>query len=673
VGAHVAGGTFLKQSLWGTHALGFFHPAWLWVASAIVILSSAGVVAGHNRFASARLRSVPRRRLRAIQALALTVGGAALWLLRSRNTYLGDGTVLVGSIADGQAFHPRQPLTMLLQQAIYRGTGELFGAGARDASQVAQDTIAFGSVVTGIVFIPIAWRLARELVHVREPCADNPERSDTLALLIALLLIMQGYIQLFFGYVENYAFYALGVIAYLWVALRFLRGRGPLLLPAAALVVGIAFHLAAALLLPSLIALFTWAFTKADLRRRAIRDLLVTCALFLAIRFALSQWQPNYDLAAALGEATGFAVKRQQEHVPLFSIAHLRDVVSEQLLIGPLGIVLLGVAVAVAFRAIRGAVGIFLVAAAIPHLAPAWLAGDSLPRDWDLFAPAGIVFTTAALGLFLRRRRERGVAPALVCALVLSVYHTVPWVLVNASPERGLARLKTLPLEFGQREVLVSQWYRAHGFEEERHAWLVTALAINPRNTNAHHLLGVYHSERGDWESAARSFYRAAQVRPDQVLFRQLLADALIRAGRDEEALPHLEFELSQTPGAPDRWTLYGETLREAGREQDAIAAFERALALYVERREKDPARYEVNLACGWLLHSLDRFEESLPYLEAALRARPDSDSAACLLGFALRSLGRLEPAATHFRRCLELNPDRPDRAEIETWLRDTR
>lgn len=669
VGLHVLGATAFTHSLWGADFYAFFHPRYLIVAStALLVLCGLAILFSQSRLAL--IDPLPLWRRRSIRVASVALGAAGLWVLRSRSAYLGDGTILTSSLVDGQAFHAREPLTMLLQQGLYRFAGWLFRTHAPE--RIAEDAVALGSVGAGIIFIVVACRLADELIRLRQPDIDEPPRAALPAVLVTSIVLTQGYIQLFCGYIENYAYYALGVVLYLWLSLRFLRGRGALLLPALSLVVAIAFHLASAILLPSFVVLCVWGVMKPDRRVGVVRDVSVAGVFFVIIHFALASWHENYSLIGALLEATGFAVARQQEQVSLLSLVHVRDVVNQQLLIGPLGIVLFVTAAAVACRAARRITGIFLVVAAVSHVGPAWLVGDSIARDWDLFAPAGILFTAAGLGLFLLRARgRRAVVPGLFCALLLSLYHTLPWVLVNASPERGLARLKTLPLGFGQTEVLVSQWYRSYGFDEQRYAWLVTALAINPRNTNAHHLLGVYYSERGDWESAAVSFGRAVTVRPDKVLFRQLLADALIRSGRDADALPHLEFELAHNPGDTRRWMIYGEALRNCGRPEDAAAAFERVLSVYLPLAKEEPARYEIQLACGWLLHSLGRSEEALAYLEQALRIRPDSDSAWCLLGYAERSLGRTDKAVARFRRCLDLNPDHPDRPDIESWLHD--
>jgi tetratricopeptide (TPR) repeat protein len=673
VASHVAGALAFRHSLWGAHHYAFYPPAVWIVASALLIALCAIAVRRHRSIAAWQLPPGAASFARPAFVLALVALGITLWFLRSGNTYLGDGTILINSIADGQTFHPREPLTMIVQQALYRAVGPFLDSSEPD--RAAWDAIAMGSVATGVCFAAAALMLSRELVRLRP---EPGEAQTGLPVLVAVLLFCQGYAQLFFGYIENYAFYTLGVAVYLWLSLRFVRGKGPLLLPAVTLIVCITLHIAAIILLPSFVVLSVTALSAPRARRGALRDLAVTVALFAALHYTLSAWREDYSLAGALLEAAGLAVTREQERVAMFSGLHFRDFLNEQLLIGPLGVFLFAAAAATALAKKRIGCGAraFLFVAALAYLGAAWLAGDSnlgYARDWDVWAPAGLVFTAAGLGLFLSLGRRRCYArPALLCAVLVSLYHTAPWVAINASAERGLARLKTLPLGLGRTEVLVSQWYRSHGMDDERHAWLKKAVDINPANNNAHYLLGVYHSERGDMRAAADAFGRAAELRRDKVLFRQLLADALIATGRDEEAIPHLQFELERDPGNVGRWMVYGETLRKTGRREQATVVFERMLSAYQRTLADDPTNYEANLGCGWLLYSLERVEESLPFLEAAVEAAPDADAAHCLMGYALTQLGRLEEASRHFRRCLALNPERPDRADIESWLTDS-
>jgi tetratricopeptide (TPR) repeat protein len=678
VAMHIIGSMALKTSFWGVHAYAFFHPAWLILAAAAVLGISVTLTLRHRL---AGLRSSPNAAgLKAIPQrpalIVLLAGGAALfWFARCSHTYLGDGTVLISTIPEGKAFHPREPLTMMAQSATYALGGPLFGRGVRADDLVAWDAIALGSVVAGILFIVFAWLLARELTALRTEAGGEGSPRNTVVLLVSLILLTQGYVQLFFGYVENYALYTVCVALYLWLSLRFLRGSSPMLLPACALVLGLTLHIATVILIPSFAVLSVRALSTPGKRLRALRDLIITCGLLIGIHVAFTTWQSGYSLFSTLLETAGIAVTRRQEYVPMFSSIHVRDFFNEQVLIGPLGLYLFIAALIAVFvvRTRRTMSNLFLVVAGLSFLAAGWLAGDSnlgYARDWDVWAAGGLVFTTTGIGLFLSIAGSlRAVVPALLIALVVSLFHTWPWVAVNASSARSLERLKTLPLGLGRTEVLVSQWHRRHGDQGERLRWLQRAIEVNPTNNNAHYLLGIYHKERGDVRAAAEAFHSAVEYRSDKLLFRHLLIEALTGSGEYDDALPHFEFVLEREPENAQQWVLYGNALTNAGREEEAAAAFERALPMYESMRSEAPEDYQANLTCGWLLNQLGDYENALRLYEIALQAKPDSDSALCLMGYVLRRLGREAEAVAYFKRCLEINPERPDGPGIEAWI----
>jgi tetratricopeptide (TPR) repeat protein len=696
-GLHIAGAFLLKDSFWGVHFYAFFAPALLVVATALLLAVSLLITLKSQvlaeRFSSGIELSGLRRFPATIGAVTVIGITALLWLARSRHTYLGDGNVLVTSIPAGQAFHPRQPLTMLAQQKIYALTGGFFGAGERSGDMVARDTLALASVVLGVVFAGVVWLLARELAVLGrrrgEPQRDEPETGATkrdtrgsVAFLVALVLVAQGYIQLFFGYVENYTFYALGTSIYLWLSLRYLRGAAPLALPGSALLLGIALHLSAAVLLPSFVVLAVHGWMTPGRRRGAIRDLLATLLLLLGIDLAFAALQPGYHLVAELADVSGVALTRGQEGAPgyMTSARHVRDFFNEQFLIGPLGIFLFipAVVTVLAKRTGRHAANVYLMVAGAAYLAVSWLAGDSnlgYARNWDLLATGGLVCTTAGLGLFLSlgngRLGARRALPVLACAALVSLYHTAPWVATNASSERSFERLKTLPLGLGRTEVLVGKWYSWQGALDDAKLWFEKAVQVNPRNNNAHYLLGLVHWDKGEMPAAADAFARAARLRPDKVLFRERLVQALRARERYEETLPHIEFVLEHKPQDVNYWIYYGEALQNVNRQEDANEAFRRAVPLFRGVWELDPDGFQTNYVYGILYGNLDEFEQALPYFESALRAQPDSDAAHYYAGYTLYVLDRKDEARVHFRRCLDLNPDHPERADMEKWLEE--
>jgi tetratricopeptide (TPR) repeat protein len=616
----------------------------------------------------------------AVATAGLVAAAAVMWLSRTRNTYLGDGNVLGGSLTGGSWLHPREPLTMFLHHGLYRAATAL-GTGNRAPDRLAEDAVAFGSVAAGVAFVAVAWFLASELARLVLPASPDARTPRGVTALVWLTLVAQGYAQLFFGYVENYTYFTLGVALYLWAALRYLRGAAPLVLPSVTFVLVLLLHVAGAVLVASFAVLGAWGVARRDTRARALRDLGVAAVVAVAARGVLGAVEPGYDVFRAIAGGAGDLRALGGASIPgyLASKKHLFDFVNEHLLVGPLGLWLFVPALALlAFAAgWRSARGIFFAAAGASYLGVAWLAGDSnlgYARNWDLIAPAGLVFTAAGLGLFLAvAPARRALVSALACASLVSLYHTAPWIATNASVDRSLARLQTLPLGMGRTEVLVSSWYTRQGQPEEAHRWLERAVAANPQNNNAHYLLGADYFEAGDMPRAADAFATAVRLRPDKVMFRQMLIMSLFGCGRGAEATPHLEFLLKQGPGTAADWALYGEALKAAGRSEEAQSAFRRAIPLVREAWTQSSGAFPTNLSLGQLYYNVGEFEEALPCFQRALAAQPDSDTALALAGYTLRRLGRGAESNEYFRRCLAINPDHPDHAEMEAWLGDDR
>ena len=90
------------------------------------------------------------------------------------------------------------------------------------------------------------------------------------------LLASLGLMQLFFGYVENYSFAAAGVLAYLWLGLRVLRGKTTLWVAAAVLAVTNATHPSTVILAPSLLYLGWHAWRT---RNKSALSIVVQIAL----------------------------------------------------------------------------------------------------------------------------------------------------------------------------------------------------------------------------------------------------------------------------------------------------------------------------------------------------------------------------------------------------------
>lgn len=128
-----------------------------------------------------------------------------------------------------------------------------------------------------------------------------------------------------------------------------------------------------------------------------------------------------------------------------------------------------------------------------------------------------------------------------------------------------------------------------------------------------------------------------------------LLAGVALRAGRTEEAARWLEQALSVAP-QPGLHYNYGNVLCAAGRPQQALHAYQRAMTL-------EPRFIDAHLKCALTLMSLDRAEESLRYFEQAMALQPASADAHSGRGCALLQLQRPEEALQCFEQGLRHQP----------------
>lgn len=554
--AEVAGATLMRERWWGVHAWGFLPRGWFVVA---LVAVAAGLAAAWR--APAALDRALVRLLAPLAAregwgprvLAAVLAGVVFWMFREGHTLLGDGNALVRNIPAGQDFHPDEPLTIWLHRFFHVASGGLFDGAGRTTAEVAHATIGLSSVLCGALFVPVAWALAGAFVprsRAGTPAGGREGRATHV--LVFTVLVAQGCVQLFFGYVENYTFLALALAAYALAALRAIEGRAPLLAPAGLLVLAMALHLSAAVALPSFAVLVAHRLLDARARAGALRDLAAAALLFAGMHVLLARLGHGYDWTAmllALGRRTTDPTTSYG-----FKPFTFGQFMQQQLLIGPLSIFLLAVAAAAApaLRPWRDGRSLLLAALVPGYLAASFIAGDSnlgVARNWDLLAPAALVFTLVALGLALRAPWEpAGLRRWLFVLALASLFHTVPWIAVNASAERTVERYKVLPLGLGRAQVMVGDWYYGRGREDEALEWYRRALDENPLQNHAHSQLGRIALHRGRPDVAELAFRSALRSRPTMALYRFQLVDALVRTNRLAPARAQLDTLLALEP-----------------------------------------------------------------------------------------------------------------------------
>ncbi|MCK4775526.1 MAG: tetratricopeptide repeat protein, partial [Candidatus Krumholzibacteria bacterium] len=387
---------------------------------------------------------------------------------------------------------------------------------------------------------------------------------------------------------ENYTFYALALGVYIYVSLRFVEGRSPLLLPGLALVLALALHLSAAVIIPSFLVLVVWALGRRERRAANLVDLAICAVVLLAVQLAFSRvW--NYSLLGSLVDVSGRAFGQEGSLIPgyMMSSRHLRDLLNEQFLIGPFALFAFLPAAVMALRLPgRGNIAtVFFLTLGITYAAACVMAGDSnigYARNWDLLAPAGICFTAAALYFVVTHVPPSIMARRLlVFALVVSCIHVVPWVWINHNEALAAQRFEALPLGLGRTEVVIGNWHFRNGRSEEATLWFERATEANPNSAPAYAFLGMLLVQEGRYEDARRAQWKAVTLRPDKLEFRHNYVMTLVELGRDMEALPHLQRLIQDNPGQALYWQLAIDILARLGRADEARMLLEKYDGLF--------------------------------------------------------------------------------------------
>jgi Flp pilus assembly protein TadD len=212
------------------------------------------------------------------------------------------------------------------------------------------------------------------------------------------------------------------------------------------------------------------------------------------------------------------------------------------------------------------------------------------------------------------------------------------------------------------------------------------ALAADAHDADALHGLGCLAHEAGDHALAIGLIGRALSVRPRAGHFHIVLGLALLAEGHHEPARAALALACLREPADWRAHAVHGRILATLGREADALAAFDRALSLAPDSAETQHERASLLLDAGRprdalggfeaahraaatattaanlaaCLQVLNRPEEALPLVQAALTADPDNPRTLSTSGLALAALGRLDEARDQLSRAHAILPADP-------------
>ncbi|HEX3314818.1 MAG TPA: tetratricopeptide repeat protein, partial [Gemmataceae bacterium] len=180
------------------------------------------------------------------------------------------------------------------------------------------------------------------------------------------------------------------------------------------------------------------------------------------------------------------------------------------------------------------------------------------------------------------------------------------------------------------------------------------AVELNPNLAETHNNLGIVYRMQGKYADAENLFRRCLTIRPDYLEARQNLGRVLRLTGRLDEAEACFQQVVREQPMAVDAWIGLGITLRERRKTTDAERAFAEAVRL---RGDSHAARYNH----GFALADLGRRAEALAEFEEAHRLQPSDPESLTHIGVMLAELGRAAEAEPKYREAIRLRPEYPE------------
>jgi tetratricopeptide (TPR) repeat protein len=622
---HLVASYFPKERLWGVNLLYFFPPIWRWVlclfAITFLIPQVNKAFSGFWDGFSIPVIHKPGRANRYLKySLFSLAGGIFFWIFKVRTFLLGDSFLRAREInLGGRNSYFTEPVDYLLHVKVSKLLGW-------DAFQ----SYAVLSVICGVVFLFLCLLLCDLFSK------EQKERGLVLSVLVTL-----GANQMFFGYVESYTLVYVSIVLYIIVSLRYLKNRTKILLPILAFFLASALHLLALTLLPSLLYLvYMGSSHKMDAAgnsKKTIRVLsMIAVVLMVGVGiFLLQHYNPErkgwgYYLIYPLGN--------DQSYYSIFSFSHLLDLINHQLLVAPVGILILLISV----LGLRNKLEFkdrtiqYLLILSGSMLAYAFFMDPKLgySRDWDLFAFTGLGYTVLGIQLFLKGSREiklkdlRYVTLGLLAASLIS---TFPWIYVNASEKKSVERIGYL-LDLDKK-----------------------------RSPSGRENLAIYYDQKKEWQKEIQQWEKAIAITGSARYIDNL---ATVYFNNQQFDLALRELKRSLAIDSVFDFTHFGlaEVYVQTGRYEESIAEYRKAI-------QAKPSRTQYFENLGVLLTTLKRYPEAIQVFQEGLNSNPGYAPIYCNLGYAYYNIREFPLAEKYLNQYLERSPKADNAAEVREVL----
>jgi tetratricopeptide (TPR) repeat protein len=171
--------------------------------------------------------------------------------------------------------------------------------------------------------------------------------------------------------------------------------------------------------------------------------------------------------------------------------------------------------------------------------------------------------------------------------------------------------------------IMLQQGFSAYqgGDQSRAETLFKTVLQLDPRNSDALHLLGLLAADRNAHAQAASLIQQSIEIHPGQAAAHANLASSLRKLKRHEEALLSTANALHLDPRCAEAFNTRGNILRTLGRLEEALTSLDQAIALQADFVEAHDNR-------GSVLRDMSRLEEALASYSQARACAPHYASA---------------------------------------------
>ncbi len=575
--------------MWGVHFY-HFYPAWIgWI---LTLGTLAILLPGVGGFLYERMVTLARKIRKPFGLLGPNKTNLILslfslpifWILRTRFHLLGDGYFRIRDLPEGR-LHLQEWLDGFIHLVAHRVMIKITPAWTPEL------TYSIISILCGGAFVFLALNLCSLLA-----------RTGVGKVLIFFFLISLGSIQLFFGYVESYSILQVALLAYVWFAALHLSGKLSIIPASLAFVFSVGLHVTSLILVPSLIYLVTRGQFKTqerkassgsvapsarrrsarkrkrDPRKKSVGSKAVSSFFVFVALAAASAAVVFWIVRVATGlEETGKGtfilplVPTQSYSFGMFSLGHISEFLNQLLLLSPVGISLLVFFsyFKIKYREFEDSFANFLIFVVSFGLVYLFAFNFTLgSADWDLrSSPAPFIGLLGAY-LFLRwgggrsaenRQVSKGSAVESFsggkrfkawCLIFIwfGLFHTIPWVLINASHQKSVARYVLIqerdphPVDEGGYNLFkIARILELAGLPEEMKHVYQRATQRNPSDTSSYFNLANWYHRQRDFDRAMLILDTLIRLDPAHPKANWLIGNIHLKKKDQAKALPYLE------------------------------------------------------------------------------------------------------------------------------------